>query len=61
MCQTHSQRLLGVLQILLSNAIKYSDPSGKVTVRLKRLDSAARVIVRNTGQPIPDVMRDVVF
>jgi PAS domain S-box-containing protein len=61
MCQTHSQRLLRVLQILLSNAIKYSDPGGEVTVRLERLDSAARVIVRNTGQPIPDAMRDFLF
>ncbi|MDG4648722.1 PAS domain S-box protein [Roseibacterium sp. SDUM158017] len=60
-CQTHSQRLLRVLQILLSNAIKYSDPSGEVTVRLERLDRTARVSVRNTGLPIPGAMRDHIF
>ncbi|MGP1356737.1 ATP-binding protein [Roseicyclus sp.] len=61
MCQTHSQRLMRVLRILLSNAIKYSDPKGDVTVRLERVDGAARISVRNIGLPIPDAMRDFIF
>jgi len=39
---------------LVSNAVKYTPPEGKVTVRLERLDSEAQVTVEDTGIGIPD-------
>lgn len=60
-CQTHPDRLSRVLGILLSNAIKYSDAGGEVTVSLEQMDGAARISVSNTGLPIPDALRDYIF
>lgn len=60
-CQTHPERLGRVLRILLSNAVKYSDQGGEVTVALTKVDAAARVTVVNGGLPIPEEMRAHIF
>ena len=60
-CETHPERLGRVLRILLSNAVKYSDPGGEVTVALSEREGAVRVTVANGGLPIPEEMRAHIF
>lgn len=60
-CQTHPERLGRVLRILLSNAVKYSDPGGEVTVAIAVTGDAARVTVTNGGLRIPEDMRAHIF
>lgn len=45
-------KLRQVITILLDNALKYSDASGTVTVRLKRQPSGCILSVSNAGQPL---------
>lgn len=60
-CQTHPDRLGRVLRILLSNAVKYSDAGGEVTVKVTLHGPSARVTVANGGLPIPEEMRAHIF
>lgn len=60
-CETHPDRLGRVLRILLSNAVKYSDPGGEVTVVTSQVDGLLRVTVSNSGMPIPEEMRAHIF
>ncbi len=46
---------------LLDNALKFTPPSGRVTVKLSRSDGAARISVSDTGTGIPDEERERVF
>jgi two-component system, OmpR family, sensor histidine kinase CiaH len=46
-------RLRQLLLILLDNALKYTDPGGRVNVSLSRVDGRARLIVEDTGIGIP--------
>jgi len=43
-------RLAQVFSNLLSNAAKYTDPAGDITVALKSVDGEARVSIRDTGR-----------
>jgi signal transduction histidine kinase len=54
-------RILQVLANLISNAIKFTPPGGRVTVRLEQGRSALRFSVEDTGPGIPDGMRRAVF
>ena len=57
-----SDRLIQVLDNLLSNAAKYSTPKEKVKVSLsRRADGTVRVAVSNRGAGIPDAFRKQVF
>ncbi|PLL13180.1 hypothetical protein C0V75_07145 [Tabrizicola sp. TH137] len=60
-CETDPDRLGRVLRILLSNAVKYSDPGGEVTVELTQTEGHLRVAVANGGLPIPEEMRAHIF
>ena len=60
-CQTHPERLSRVLRILLSNAIKFSDPGGEVKVSYEMSGDRVRITVSNGGLPIPEEMRDHIF
>lgn len=60
-CSTDPEKLHRVLQILLSNAIKYSDPGGEVTIGCQPALDRARITVSNGGQPIPEDMRAHIF
>jgi PAS domain S-box-containing protein len=52
-----ANRLQQVFWNLLSNAIKFTDPGGRVEVRLERESAEARIIVRDTGKGIsPDFL-----
>lgn len=46
-------RLRQLLLILLDNALKYTDPGGKVEVALERDDGRAHLVVTDTGIGIP--------
>jgi PAS domain S-box-containing protein len=46
------QRLQQVMWNLLSNAIKFTSSGGRVLIRLERMESTARIIVRDTGAGI---------
>ncbi len=46
-------RLRQLLLILLDNALKYTDPGGRVDVSLSRVDNRARLVVQDTGIGIP--------
>ena len=46
------ERLRQVVTILLDNALKYCEPAGKVTVRLKRQSSGCLLTVSNPGTPL---------
>lgn len=46
-------RLRQLLLILLDNALKYTDPGGRVDVSIRREDNRARLVVSDTGIGIP--------
>jgi len=50
-CWTSMKR---VLENLLSNAEKYGDPEGIVTVKISSFDGRMMLSVHNTGPPIPE-------
>jgi len=50
-----------VLDNLIENALRYTPPRGRITVRIIRESSAARVEVANTGPPIPESQRLRIF
>ncbi|MEJ5185555.1 MAG: HAMP domain-containing sensor histidine kinase [Candidatus Geothermincolales bacterium] len=50
-----------VLNNLIQNAVKYSDPGGKVEVSLSREGDLAHVSVRDTGRGIPREDLDKIF
>jgi signal transduction histidine kinase len=54
-------RLRQLLLILLDNALKYTDPGGKVTVTLGHADRRARLTVADTGIGIPAADRPHIF
>lgn len=60
-CETHPERLGRVLRILLSNAVKYSDPGGTVRIGADWIADKARITVTNGGMPIPEAMRVHIF
>jgi len=60
-CETHPERLGRVLRILLSNAVKYSDPGGTVRIGADWIADKARITVTNGGMPIPEAMRTHIF
>ena len=55
------ERLLHVLDHLLSNAIKFSPPKAPVSVTLDARDGHVRVAVRDLGPGVPDEFRPRVF
>jgi PAS domain S-box-containing protein len=54
-------RLGQVMNNLLSNAAKFSDPEGKVEVSIARYDGKARVSVKDHGTGIPEEFRGRIF
>lgn len=50
-----------VLQNLLSNSIKYSPESGKVTLAVKKIDSDILISVSDRGFGIPEAQKEKIF
>jgi signal transduction histidine kinase len=49
-----AEKLQQILLNLLTNAIKFTDPKGKITLECERAPQAVRVHVRDTGRGIPE-------
>lgn len=54
-------RMVQVLANLITNAIKFTDGGGAITVRSERAEDALRVSVLDTGKGISEDMLDAVF
>jgi signal transduction histidine kinase len=54
-------RVVQVLANLLDNAIKFTPPSGAITVRVERAEGQVRFSVSDTGPGIADADRDKIF
>jgi signal transduction histidine kinase len=54
-------KLRQVVAILLDNALKYSDPADKVTVKLKRSSSGCVLSVSGMGTPLTKEERENIF
>lgn len=54
-------RLQQVVWNLLFNAVKFTPEGGRVEVRIERADSRAKVLVKDTGQGIPEEFLPRVF
>ena len=54
-------RLQQVIWNLLTNAIKFTPPGGRVEVRLERAGSAVQIVVQDTGQGITPELLPLVF
>lgn len=54
-------RLLQAMSNLLSNALKFSDESGAVTVRVETLGARIRISVQDEGLGIPEGAKECVF
>lgn len=59
--QADGERLLRVLQHLLSNAVKFSPAQGAVEIEVRRVDAAIRVSVTDRGPGIPEEFRERIF
>ncbi len=46
---------------LLSNALRYTDPGGTITIRIEATPSAARIAVHNPGAPLPPSVMQRMF
>jgi putative PEP-CTERM system histidine kinase len=58
----HEERLERIVGHLVQNALDATDPGGRVTLRLDRMGSQARVVVMDTGCGMSeDFMRDRLF
>ena len=53
--------LLHVLENLLTNAIRYSDAGGKITVSVESGENLVRITVADTGIGIPEEARERIF
>ena len=55
------ENLRQVVNILLDNALKYSDPADKITVKLKRQSSECIISVSGLGTPLSKEQRENIF
>ena len=60
-CLGDEEMIKQLTVILLSNALKYSDPGGRIEVSLKSHGRQRELRVFNTGDPIPPEDQDRIF
>lgn len=56
-----TDRFLQVMSNLISNAVKFSHPNGRVVVQLAKDDGSLRIAVIDQGQGIPEEFRSRIF
>lgn len=56
-----ADRLMQVLANLISNAVKYSPPGGKVELQISRTSARIRVSITDHGEGIPEMFRAHIF
>lgn len=61
MAELDHERMLQVLANLITNAIKFTSPGGRIVVRGERDGDALRLSVSDTGAGIPGDMLEMVF
>ncbi|MBD2371239.1 HAMP domain-containing histidine kinase [Leptolyngbya sp. FACHB-402] len=59
--QTHRDYLMQVLDHLIQNAVRYSDPNSPVLIRLKQVDNFAVIQVIDRGEGIPPSDQVMIF
>ncbi|MCL7707430.1 sensor histidine kinase, partial [Enterobacter kobei] len=60
-CLAEPMLLISVLDNLYSNAVHYGRESGTIYLRSRRLASTLCIEVANTGTPIPEAERQMIF
>ncbi|KNC88966.1 two component system sensor histidine kinase QseE/GlrK [Trabulsiella odontotermitis] len=60
-CHAEPMLLMSVLDNLYSNAVHYGAESGNIYIRSHTLDDKVRIEVVNTGTPIPEAERGMIF
>jgi signal transduction histidine kinase len=60
-CLGNEEMIKQLTVILLSNALKYSDPGGRIEVSLKTKGKQREIRVFNTGEPIEPDNRERIF
>lgn len=60
-CLGNEEMIKQLTVILLSNALKYSDPGGRIEVNLKAKGKQREIRVFNTGEPIEPDNRERIF
>jgi two-component system phosphate regulon sensor histidine kinase PhoR len=50
-----------VLINLIGNALKFTPPNGKITVRAQKVDKAVQIDISDTGCGIPEEAQDAIF
>jgi len=59
--QADADRLKQILHVLLENAVKYTRPDGRISVRGRRVDGQVKIDVEDNGLGIPYAEQDRVF
>lgn len=57
----NNEQIKQVVMILLDNALKYTEPKGKINLTLKRDNSSVLLSITNTGKGIPEAHLDRIF
>lgn len=60
-CHAEPMLLMSVLDNLYSNAVHYGAESGNIYIHSRAIDDRVRIEVVNTGSPIPDAERAMIF
>lgn len=60
-CHGNNEQIKQVVMILLDNAIKYTNPNGKINLSLKRYNNKAELAVSNSGKGIPEEHLNNIF
>jgi signal transduction histidine kinase len=60
-CYGNSEQIKQVVMILLDNALKYTNPNGKISLSLKKYNNKAILTISNTGKGIPEEYLNNIF
>jgi signal transduction histidine kinase len=55
------EQIRSVVSILVDNAISYTNSGGKIRIQARRDNEKIMILVANTGEPIPEQLREQLF